>query len=53
MMYEELCDARVDAHGEKESLFTDEAQAHPMVMLLALHVLSIFPLYWKNTVKDR
>ncbi|HAZ8456894.1 TPA: replication endonuclease, partial [Escherichia coli] len=28
MMYEELCDAWVDAHGEKESLFTDEAQAH-------------------------
>ncbi|MDK6581853.1 replication endonuclease, partial [Escherichia coli] len=27
MMYEELCDAWVDAHGEKESLFTDEAQA--------------------------
>ncbi|MEA7595289.1 hypothetical protein ONR49_24790, partial [Salmonella enterica subsp. enterica serovar Virginia] len=23
MMYEELCDAWVDAHGEKESLFTD------------------------------
>lgn len=28
MMYEELSDAWVDAHGEKESLFTDEAQAH-------------------------
>ncbi len=44
MMYEELSDAWVDAHGEKESLFTDERRLTSMVMLLALHVLLIFPL---------
>ncbi|HCP3066719.1 TPA: replication endonuclease, partial [Escherichia coli] len=49
MMYEELCDAWVDAHGEKESLFTDEAQAHLYGHVAgAARAFNISPLYWKK-----
>ena len=48
MMYEELSDARVDAHGEKNRCLRMRRRLTSMVMLLALHVLSIFPLYWKK-----
>lgn len=54
MMYEELSDARVDAHGEKESLFTDEAQAHLYGHVAgAARAFNISLSTGKNTVKDR
>lgn len=54
MMYEELCDAWVDAHGEKESLFTDEAQAHLYGHVAgAARAFNISLSTGKNTVKDR
>lgn len=45
MMYEELCDAWVDAHGEKNRCLRMRRRLTSMVMLLALHVLSIFPRF--------
>ncbi|MDS1668035.1 replication endonuclease, partial [Escherichia coli] len=49
MMYEELSDAWVDAHGEKESLFTDEAQDHLYGHVAgAARAFNISPLYWKK-----
>ncbi|MFP2140925.1 replication endonuclease [Escherichia marmotae] len=54
MMYEELCDAWVDAHGEKESLFTDEAQAHLYGHVAgAARAFNISPLYWKKYRKGQ
>ncbi|HDD8752380.1 TPA: replication endonuclease, partial [Escherichia coli] len=54
MMYEELCDAWVDAHGEKESLFTDEAQAHLYGHVAgAARAFNISPLYWKKYSKGQ
>lgn len=49
----EECDAPIPAaHGEKESLFTDEAQAHLYGHVAgAARAFNISPLYWKNTVK--
>ncbi|WP_172820284.1 replication endonuclease, partial [Escherichia coli] len=54
MMYEELSDAWVDAHGEKESLFTDEAQAHLYGHVAgAARAFNISPLYWKKYRKGQ
>ncbi|EFK4704581.1 replication endonuclease, partial [Escherichia coli] len=54
MMYEELCDAWVDAHGEKESLFTDEAQSHLYGHVAgAARAFNISPLYWKKYRKGQ
>ncbi|EFK4621308.1 replication endonuclease, partial [Escherichia coli] len=54
MMYEELCDAWVDAHGEKESLFTDEAQTHLYGHVAgAARAFNISPLYWKKYRKGQ
>ncbi len=43
----------VDAHGEKESLFTDEAQAHLYGHVAGAARSSIFPLYWKKYRKGQ
>ncbi len=43
MMYEELCDAWVDAHGEKEHCLRMRRRLTCMVMLLVLHVFQYFP----------
>lgn len=54
MMYEELSDAWVDAHGEKESLFTDEAQDHLYGHVAgAARAFNISPLYWKKYRKGQ
>lgn len=54
MMYEELSDAWVDAHGEKESLFMDEAQAHLYGHVAgAARAFNISPLYWKKYRKGQ
>ncbi|HBA6895960.1 TPA: replication endonuclease, partial [Escherichia coli] len=54
MMYGELSDAWVDAHGEKESLFTDEAQAHLYGHVAgAARAFNISPLYWKKYRKGQ
>lgn len=54
MMYEELCDAWWMPMAKKNRCLRMRRRLTCMVMLLALHVLSIFPRSTgKNTVKDR
>ena len=47
--YEELSDAWSDAHGGKETLFTDEAQAHLYGHVAgAARAFNITPMFWKK-----
>ncbi len=48
-MYEELSDAWAEAHGGRDSLFTDEAQAHLYGHVAgAARAFNITPLFWKK-----
>ena len=54
MAYEELSDAYTAAHGDKESLFTDDAQSHLYGQLAgAVRALNITPMYWKKYRKGQ
>ncbi|MGG7448800.1 replication endonuclease [Kosakonia oryzendophytica] len=54
VMYEELSDAWAEAHGGKESLFTDEAQSHLYGHVVgAARAFNITPLFWKKYRKGQ
>ncbi|EMP4585790.1 replication endonuclease [Enterobacter hormaechei] len=54
IMYEELSDAWAEAHGGKDSLFTDEAQAHLYGQVAgAARAFNINPLNWKKYRKGQ
>ncbi|MCS2163260.1 replication endonuclease [Scandinavium sp. H11S7] len=54
IMYEELSDAWAEAHDGKESLFTDEAQAHLYGHVAgAARAFNITPLFWKKYRKGQ
>ncbi|EPR1415759.1 replication endonuclease [Citrobacter koseri] len=54
IMYEELSDAWEEAHGGKESLFTDEAQAHLYGYVAgASRAFNVTPLFWKKYRKGQ
>ncbi|EAY7624879.1 replication endonuclease [Salmonella enterica] len=54
IMYEELSDAWAEAHGGKESLFTDEAQACLYGHVAgAARTFNIVPLFWKKYRKGQ
>lgn len=47
--YEELSDAWAEAHGGKETLFTDEAQSHLYGQVAGIaRAFNITPMYWKK-----
>lgn len=47
--YEELSDAWAEAHGGKETLFTDEAQSHLYGQVAGIaRTFNINPMYWKK-----
>lgn len=47
--YEDLSDAWAEAHGGKESLFTDEAQAHLYGQVAGIaRAFNLTPMYWKK-----
>ena len=53
-MYEELSDAWAEVHGGKDSLFTDEAQAHLYGQVAgAARAFNINPLNWKKYRKGQ
>ncbi|HEM8719548.1 TPA: replication endonuclease [Enterobacter hormaechei] len=52
--YEELSDAWADAHGGKETLFTDEAQSHLYGQVAGVaRAFNITPMYWKKYHKGQ
>ncbi|MFY7346984.1 replication endonuclease [Enterobacter cloacae complex sp. IR53041] len=52
--YEELSDAWAHAHGGKETLFTDEAQAHLYGKVAAVaRAFNLTPMYWKKYRKGQ
>lgn len=52
--YEELSDAWADTHGGKETLFTDEAQAHLYGHVAgAARAFNITPMFWKKYCKGQ
>lgn len=53
--YEELSDAWAEAHGGKETLFTDEAQSHLYGQVAGVaRAFNITPMYCgKNTIRVR
>ncbi|MCM7075361.1 replication endonuclease [Enterobacter roggenkampii] len=52
--YEELSDAWAHAHGGKETLFTDEAQAHLYGKVAAVaRTFNLTPMYWKKYRKGQ
>ncbi|WBN02990.1 replication endonuclease [Enterobacter asburiae] len=52
--YEELSDAWAEAHGGKETLFTDEAQAHLYGQVAGVaRAFNITPMYWKKYRKGQ
>ncbi|HEE9788930.1 TPA: replication endonuclease [Enterobacter soli] len=52
--YEELSDAWADAHGGKETLFTDEAQAHLYGQVAGVaRAFNFTPLHWKKYLKGQ
>ncbi|EED9166217.1 replication endonuclease [Salmonella enterica] len=54
IIHEELSDAWAEAHGGKDSLFTDEAQAHLYGHVAgAARALNIAPLFWKKYRKGQ
>ncbi|EPK7408234.1 replication endonuclease [Klebsiella aerogenes] len=54
IMYEDLSDAWAESHGGKDSLFTDEAQAHLYGQVAgAVSAFNITPLFWKKYRKKQ
>ena len=52
--YEELSDAWEEAHGGKETLFTDEAQAHLYGQVAGIaRAFNFTPMYWKKYRKGQ
>lgn len=52
--YEELSDAWAEAHGGKETLFTDEAQSHLYGQVAGIaRAFNITPMYWKKYRKGQ
>lgn len=52
--YEELSDAWEEAHGGKETLFTDEAQAHLYGQVAGIAgAFNFTPMYWKKYRKGQ
>ncbi|MFO4354722.1 replication endonuclease [Klebsiella pneumoniae] len=52
--YEELSDAWADAHGGKDMLFTDEAQAHLYGQVAGIaRAFNFTPMYWKKYRKGQ
>ncbi|KHM39761.1 replication endonuclease, partial [Enterobacter hormaechei] len=52
--YEELSDAWAEAHGGKETLFTDEAQSHLYGQVAGVaRAFNITPMYWKKYRKGQ
>lgn len=52
--YEELSDAWAEAHGGKETLFTDEAQSHLYGQVAGIaRTFNINPMYWKKYRKGQ
>ncbi|MFU2167631.1 replication endonuclease [Lelliottia nimipressuralis] len=52
--YEELSDAWAEAHGGKETLFTDEAQAHLYGQVAGVaRAFNFTPLHWKKYLKGQ
>lgn len=52
--YEELSDAWAEAHGGKETLFTDEAQAHLYGQVAGVaRAFNLTPIYWKKYRKGQ
>lgn len=52
--YEELSDAWEEAHGGKETLFTDEAQAHLYGQVASIaRAFNFTPMYWKKYRKGQ
>ncbi|HCR3029750.1 TPA: replication endonuclease [Escherichia coli] len=52
--YEELSDAWAEAHGGKETLFTDEAQAHLYGEVAGVaRAFNLTPMYWKKYRKGQ
>lgn len=52
--YEELSDEWAEAFGGKETLFTDEAQAHIYGQVAGVaHAFNLTPLYWKKYRKGQ
>ncbi|HIE8607296.1 TPA: replication endonuclease [Klebsiella variicola subsp. variicola] len=52
--YEELSDAWADAHGGKDMLFTDEAQAHLYGQVAGIaRAFNFTPMYWKKYLKGQ
>lgn len=52
--YEELSDAWEEAHGGKETLFTDEAQAHLYGQVAGIaRAFNFTPMYWKKYCKGQ
>ena len=52
--YEELSDAWAHAHGGKETLFTDEAQAHLYGKVAGVaRAFNLTPMYWKKYRKGQ
>lgn len=52
--YEELSDAWADAHGGRETLFTDEAQAHLYGKVAGVaRAFNLTPMYWKKYRKGQ
>ena len=52
--YEELSDAWADAHGGRETLFTDEAQAHLYGQVAGVaRAFNLTPIHWKKYRKGQ
>ncbi|HBR5116480.1 TPA: replication endonuclease [Klebsiella pneumoniae] len=52
--YEALSDAWADAHGGKDMLFTDEAQAHLYGQVAGIaRAFNFTPMYWKKYLKGQ
>ncbi|ENV9335846.1 replication endonuclease [Klebsiella aerogenes] len=52
--YEELSDAWAEAHGGKDTLFTDEAQAHLYGQVAGIaRAFNLTPMYWKKYRKGQ
>ena len=52
--YEELSDAWADAHGGKDMLFTDQAQAHLYGQVAGIaRAFNFTPMYWKKYRKGQ
>ncbi|MCX4181282.1 replication endonuclease [Enterobacter sp. HSTU-ASh6] len=52
--YEELSDAWAHAHGGKETLFSDEAQAHLYGKVAEVaRAFNLTPMYWKKYLKGQ